>query len=112
MRRGRGVVEARGRRGGDVMAEKKPPALRALTRGEGAEMTLLTGGVHLSVRGEWWRWAGLFPACGWAGVGLAGSAGLETAQLGWLPFFFCSFIFLFPVLCFIYCFDCFRLKIF
>ena len=101
MRRGRGVVEARGRRGGDVMAEKKPPALRALTRGEGAEMTLLTGGVHLSVRGEWWRWAGLFPACGWAGIGLAGPV---LAQLGCFSFFFCSFSFSFSVFCFVYCF--------
>ena len=103
MRRSCGCRDGEGRRGGGVKAEEKRPALSALTRGDGEETTLLTGGVdgdHLSVRGEWWRWAGLFPACGWAGVGLAGSAGLETAQLGWLPFFFVLlfFFFLFCVL--------------
>ena len=48
---------------------------------------------------------------GWAGSGAGGAswaggcpAGLETAQLGWFPFFFCSFYFSFSVLCFIFCF--------
>ena len=88
-------MEARGRRGGGVKAEEKRPALSALTRGDGEETTLLTGGVggdHLSVRGsaltsgsavsagegrEREGWGVFFRVGCWAGTG----AGLVRA--GW-----------------------------
>ena len=55
MRRSCGCRDGEGRRGGGVKAEEKRPALNVLTRGDGEETTLLTGGVggdHLSVRGS------------------------------------------------------------
>ena len=69
-----------------------------------AKGTTLTGGVgaHSSVRGECGGGLGP-PACGWAGIGLAGPV---LAQLGCFSFFFVLFLFpfLFSVLFIV--FDC------
>ena len=105
-------MEARGRRGGGVKAEEKRPALSALTRGDGEETTLLTGGVggdHLSVRGEWWKWVGSFPACD--GLGLVWLGRFWSSWAVSL-FFFVLFLFLFLFSVLFIVFDCFNSKSF